>query len=97
MRAQAAPALRVLGLFQIPLTASIVYVYALRGAGETRVPLGITLLGMYGVRLPLAWLCGVWLNLGLPGAYCGMGGDVICRATTAGGYYAAGRWWRRDV
>ena len=97
VRSQAAPALRVLGLFQVPLTASIVYVYALRGAGETRVPLGITLLGMYGVRLPLAWACGVWAGFGLPGAYCGMGGDVACRASLAGGYYAAGGWWRRSV
>ena len=46
---------------------------------------------------PLAWLCGVWAGWGLPGAYCGMGGDVLCRASAAGGYYAKGRWWRPEV
>ena len=97
VRSEGVPALRVLALFQIPLTASIVYVYALRGAGETRVPLGITLLGMYAVRLPLAWACGVWLGWGLPGAYVGMGGDVLFRATAAGAWYGAGGWWRREV
>ena len=97
VRLEAAPALRVLGLFQVPLTASIVYVYALRGAGETRVPLAITLLGMYGLRLPLAWVGGVWLGLGLPGAYLGMGGDVLCRAVAAGLWYRIGVWWRNEV
>ena len=97
VRVAATPALRVLGLFQIPLTASIVYVYALRGAGETRAPLGITLVGMYALRLPLAWVGGVWLGLGLPGAYLGMGGDVLCRAVAAGLWYRTAGWWRRAV
>ncbi len=97
VRAEAGPALRVLGLFQIPLTGSIVYVTALRGSGETRVPLLITLAGMYGLRLPLAWACGVWLGWGLPGAYLGMGGDVLCRATAAGVWLRVGGWWRNEV
>ena len=97
VRAAGTPALRVLGLFQVPLTASIVYVYALRGAGETRAPLAITLVGMYAVRLPLAWVGGVWLGWGLPGAYLGMGGDVLFRATAAGLHYARGAWWRNEV
>ena len=97
VRAIGTPALRTLGLFQIPLTGSIVYVYALRGAGETRVPLAITLVGMYGLRLPLAWVGGVWLGGGLPGAYLGMGGDVLFRATAAGLWYRIGGWWRGEV
>ncbi|NNJ25752.1 MATE family efflux transporter [Alienimonas chondri] len=97
VRAEAVPALRMLGLFQIPLTGSIVYVTALRGAGETRVPLILTLAGMYALRLPLAWVGGVWLGWGLPGAYLGMGGDVFFRATAAGIWFRIGGWWRKEV
>ncbi|QDT16884.1 MATE family efflux transporter [Alienimonas californiensis] len=97
VRAEAAPALRALALCQIPLTGSIVYVTALRGAGETRVPLLLTLAGMYGLRLPLAWVGGVWLGWGLPGAYLGMFGDVAFRATAGGIWYRVGGWWRKEV
>ncbi|MEM9700871.1 MAG: MATE family efflux transporter [Planctomycetota bacterium] len=97
VQAEAGRALPVLGLFQIPLTASIVYVSALRGAGETRVPLLITLVGMYLLRLPLAWYFGAHLGWGLAGAYLGMGGDVLCRATASGVWFKVGRWWRKKV
>jgi MATE family multidrug resistance protein len=74
------PAFRMNSLFQIPLMISIVYVFALRGAGDTRSPLLINVFGAVCVRVPLAYYCGVVLELGLLGAWIGMCSDVTVRA-----------------
>ena len=74
------PAFRMNSLFQIPLMISIVYVFALRGAGDTRSPLLINVFGAVCVRLPVAYYCGVVLELGLLGAWIGMCSDVTIRA-----------------
>lgn len=74
------PAFRLLALFQLPLVAGIVYVGGLRGAGDTRIPMWITLFTTVVVRLPVAWLCGVTLGGGLYGAWIGMCADMLLRA-----------------
>ena len=74
------PAFRMNSLFQIPLMISIVYVFALRGAGDTRSPLLINVFGAVCVRLPVAYFCGIVLELGLLGAWIGMCSDVTIRA-----------------
>ncbi|MEX0702269.1 MAG: MATE family efflux transporter [Planctomycetales bacterium] len=85
-------ALRLLALAQIPLTLEIVYVASLRGAGDTRTPMFINVLGMTAVRLPLAWLFGIHLEGGLIGAWIGMVADLIFRAALVVWRYARGRW-----
>ena len=50
------PAFRMLALFQLPLVAGIVYVGGLHGAGDTQVPMWITLFTTLFVRLPMAWV-----------------------------------------
>ena len=76
------PGLRLLALFQIPLAISIVYVHALRGAGDTRYPMMINVLGVLGIRLPVAYLLGVTFEGGLYGAWIGMCADVAVRVDT---------------
>ncbi len=87
-----APALRLLAFFQVFLTTSIIYVGALRGAGDTRFPLLITLISTYGVRLPVGYVCGMVLDMGLMGAWLGMAADMVVRATIASVRYARGKW-----
>ncbi len=86
------PALRLMAFFQVPLVWSIVYVSALRGAGDTRSPLLFTLLGVYLIRLPVAYLCGIVLDGGLFGAWIGMNTDVAFRAMLVTVRYSRGRW-----
>ncbi|HXY35541.1 MAG TPA: MATE family efflux transporter [Planctomycetaceae bacterium] len=85
------PAFKLLALFQIPLVVGTVYVHALRGAGDTRFPLWINLVGIFVVRLPLAYLCGVLLHGGLFGAWVGMCSDLGIRAIMATAWYIRGR------
>jgi len=85
-------AFRMLAFFQVPLVWSIVYVQALRGAGDTRSPLLITLFGVLFVRLSLAYLFGVMWQGGLIGAWIGMCADVLARAVLVAVRYARGAW-----
>lgn len=92
-----APAFRMLAFFQLPLVAGIIYVFSLRGAGQTRAPLWITLFSVMGVRLPVAYVCGIHLEMGLIGAWLGMCCDVLMRAIISGTYYRYGKWMHTKV
>jgi Na+-driven multidrug efflux pump len=77
---------------------------SLRGAGDTRVPLVITFVGLLGVRIPLAvllaWdavpLLGPWtipgLDLGVAGAWLAMVLDVTLRAVLILLRFVGGAW-----
>lgn len=102
------PVLR-LAAFSMPMLASChVLAAALRGAGDTRVPLLITAAGFFLVRLPLtAWLTWstVWLpwgetagwGLGLYGCWLAMQADIWFRGTLFLGRFAGGRWQQTRV
>ena len=88
------------------LASQIVFTSALRGAGDTRVPVLISWFGFLGVRIPLAfWLAyptidlgalGVvsgW-GLGLFGAWVAMVVDIWVRGSFFALRFASGRWKR---
>ncbi|QDT38263.1 MATE family efflux transporter [Stratiformator vulcanicus] len=97
VRAEGIPPFRMLALFQVPLVISIVYVQALRGAGDTRFPLAITAAGVFLIRLPLAYLFGWVLGFGLLGAWAGMCVDILVRAILSTARYVGARWVDTDV
>jgi Na+-driven multidrug efflux pump len=86
------PAFRFLSWYQVPLVLLIVYMSALRGAGDTRTPLAINLFGVFCLRISLAYLFGIQCGLGLMGAWMGMSLDVGIRAILAILWYRRGKW-----
>ena len=57
--------LRVCALIQIPFAIVLVVRSVLRGVGDTKVVLALTLTSTYLIRIPLAWLfSGIDLNIG---------------------------------
>lgn len=92
-----APAMRLLALFELPLTLTIVYAIAIRGAGDTLPPLIANVLGVYGVRLTVGYWLAVEQGYGLAGAWAGMGVDVILRGTGLFIYFRRGRWKKTQV
>ena len=92
VQAIGARVLPVLAFFELPLVISIVYVAALRGAGDTRSPLWFTVVGMFLLRLPLAYLFGIVLEGGLLGAWIGMFADTVAEAILAATRYQGGAW-----
>lgn len=91
------PAFRLIALYQVPNAVLIVYVNALRGAGDTRFPLYCALLGNVLVRVSIGYLCGVYWQMGLLGAWIGMGADNLLRSCLISWRYVAGRWTRTRV
>lgn len=103
------PVLRLVA-FAMPATAScLVFTYALRGAGNTRVPMLFTWLGFLGIRIPLAYLLtqervdlGPFgsvpgLGLGLFGAWLAMFADLYVRGAFFLYRFAGGRWQKIRV
>jgi Na+-driven multidrug efflux pump len=98
------PVLRLIAFAMPAVACTTIFVYALRGAGDTRIPVLFTWTGFLGVRIPLAYLftsqelnlggLGVWpgCDWGLFGAWMAMFADLMVR----GGFFlyrfVSGRW-----
>ncbi len=65
---------------------------ALRGAGDTRAPFFVSLVGMWGVRLVLAYLFVFVLGMGVNGAWVAMVLDLAVRGSLMGLRFRRGRW-----
>lgn len=103
------PVLRLIAFAMPALASTIVFTSALRGAGDTRVPVLFTWIGFFAVRIPLAYFfmqsnvslgpLGEWrgLGLGLFGAWLAMFADLLIR----GGFFlfrfARGAWKTQRV
>jgi Na+-driven multidrug efflux pump len=98
------PILRLVAFAMPPLASIIVLTGALRGAGDTRMPILITWIGFLAIRMPLAYLLtrsvvdlgslGTvpgW-NLGLIGAWIAMFVDLLVRGCLFFGRFFSGRW-----
>jgi len=109
MIAAGVPVLRLIAFAMPPLASTIVFTAALRGAGDTRVPVLFTLVGFFLIRIPLAHALtgdhldlgplGVWPghNMGLMGAWLAMFADVCVRGAFFLYRFASGRWKRIEV
>ena len=65
---------------------------ALRGAGDTRVMLLISLLALWTIRVPLALSLGIVLGFGLTGLWIGAGINYLAIAAASLARFASGRW-----
>ena len=71
---------------------SIVIEGMLQGAGRTKVPFMVNILGMWGVRILGTWLCTTQLGMGLVSAWgCMIGHNLLLFALFLV-YYLRGRW-----
>jgi putative MATE family efflux protein len=82
---------RILSVLQPCMVVSIIYIEGLRGAGDTRNPLLITMVGML-LRITVGFYFGLVEQLGLVGAWMGMFTDMVWRALAAAVHYIPGRW-----
>jgi Na+-driven multidrug efflux pump len=86
------PVLRLVAWAMPALASCIIFTGALRGAGDTRIPVLFTWLGFFGVRIPLAyWFTGS-LGWGLLGAWWAMFADLIVRGVALFIRFASGSW-----
>ncbi len=105
----AADVLQLIAFAMPVLASSIIFTSALRGAGDTVVPVVFSWIGFLGVRIPLAYALalpevdlgplGQWqcLGLGLRGAWMAMFADIVVRGGFFLWRFAGGRWKRMRV
>jgi putative MATE family efflux protein len=98
------PVLRLIAFVMPALASAIIFTSALRGAGDTVVPVVFSWIGFLGVRIPLAYVLalpavnlgplGVWpcVGLGLYGAWLAMCADIAVRGCFFIWRFAGGRW-----
>ena len=92
------PVLRLVAFAMPALASTQVFTAALRGAGDTRVPLLFTWTGFLLVRIPLAYLLtGPHVGWGLFGAWLAMFADLLVRGGFFLARFAGGRWQRVAV
>lgn len=103
------PVLRLIACAMPALASQIIFTSALRGAGDSRVPVLFSWFGFLGVRIPLAYLLTAreinlgWLgvlpgyNLGLLGAWVAMCTDLWVRGAFFALRFASGRWKKIEV
>lgn len=90
--AQGVTALRTVAFAMPALASAIVFTSALRGAGDTRVPVLFTWIGFLVVRIPLAYLLTGPMELGLFGAWLAMLADIWLRGLLFLWRFAGGKW-----
>ena len=76
----------------LPLGFIFTYAGALRGAGDTRSPMIVALVGTFLLRLPLVYLLAIPFGLGLRGIWYGTLLDWIGRAVVIYVIFRRGKW-----
>lgn len=91
------PLLHMAGSVQFFFGTYLVLAHALRGAGATRATAIAGNIGTFCVRLPLAYLLGIHLGLGLQGVWLALCIELVVRGTGFAALYLHGGWARAKV
>ena len=78
--ASAAVLLRLSILLESGRTSNLVVINALRATGDSVFPVLVAMASMWLVQVPLAWLLGLRLGVGLPGVWLALAADEWLRA-----------------
>ncbi len=78
--------LRIMATIQVPQQVAAIMKGAMRGNGDTRAPMYIAGLGLWGIRLPVAYLLGFTFGIGIVGIWLSMILDLVVRFLLT--------WWR---
>jgi putative MATE family efflux protein len=89
--------LKIVALLQVPLALTMVLAGSLRGAGDTRFIMGATMVGMWGVRVPLALIAALWLRQSVLFIWAAMIADWTVRMGLLLWRYQSERWRQIQV
>ncbi|MEK6606785.1 MAG: MATE family efflux transporter [Myxococcota bacterium] len=90
--AAALPALRLAGVFEPMMVAALVFTQAHFGAGNARLVMTLEVALHFGCLVPLTWVLGVWLALGMLGVWSAAMTYILLLALILGWKFGQGKW-----
>lgn len=84
--------LRLMGSVQIPQLISGILNGAMRGGGDTKAPMYIGGIGLWGIRIPFSFILGQHFGLGILGVWLSMTLDLSVRFLLTLLRYRSGKW-----
>ena len=84
--------LKVSGVFQPFLALLLILTGAFQGANNTKFPMYLTAVGMWGIRTLLVYVLGIQLGFGLLGVWIAIGIDIAFRAIVLTIQFNRGKW-----
>jgi putative MATE family efflux protein len=90
-------AVQIAALEQPTLAVQMVLAGSLRGAGDTRSPLYVSLVGVILFRVPMVYLLAIVLDWGLAGIWWGTALDWAARSAVSYFLYRRGAWKRVEL
>ena len=84
--------IRICGFVQVFLGVSMVMSHSLRGAGDTRSSMFITLSSTYLIRVPMTYVVGIQLGGGIEGIWLVLCGEWVIRAAFYSLRFRQGGW-----
>ncbi|WP_024871656.1 MATE family efflux transporter [Tolumonas lignilytica] len=76
-------------------TFNIIVISSLRATGDARFPFRMALFSMWGIAIPVAYLCGIHWSWGLLGIWCGFVVDEWVRGLTMFWRWRSRRWEKK--
>lgn len=89
--------LRINALGEPFLAVNMILSGALQGAGDTRIPMLISIFSSWAVRLPLSWFLAIQLGWGVDGVWYSMITSIIVFAVIVAVRYQSGLWIKTKV
>jgi putative MATE family efflux protein len=87
--------LTIVSSFYIVFTLMFIYNGVMRGAGDTLIPMFISLLSLWIIRIPMAWFLSG--KIGAIGIWWAIPAGWIIGLTLSFSYYKSGRWKKKAV
>lgn len=84
--------LRLIALFQCFIAITQIFTSALQGAGDTKFPMCITIIGIWGIRVGIGYLFGINMNMGLLGVWIAYALDITIRGLLLIIRFNRGKW-----
>lgn len=97
LAAEAALLIRTLCVTETMFAYAMVMIGAMQGAGDTTRPFWITVICMWGLRVPLAYVAAVTLNFGAAGAWFAMSFTQAVQGVFAVWLFRQGQWKLKKV
>ncbi|MEI6147656.1 MAG: MATE family efflux transporter [bacterium] len=89
--------LRVVSLFYVPAAFSIVLGRALQGAGDTVAPMVTTIIGLWGLQVPLAFILPHFFTSATDGIWWSIAVALTANGLMVAAWFQRGKWKHRRV